>query len=174
MGLYTGASGVGMKSRFILISLIFTCSFMPQAIAQSGDICDGLSPVDCELLQVDLKRDRSVEDMLADLDRIVAKYPQAAAAYKTRALFRQDETIRDYRGAAADLTQVIRLLPKDFAAYYDRDLLRANHLNDRSGAIRDLQSFLTLLQKDKQAQASWAEQAKEARQTLGRLRALKS
>lgn len=167
-----------MNIRLLLAPLVLTIISAHPAIAQStnisNSICEGLLPVECELLEVDLKRDRSVEDMLVDLDRIVAEYPQAASAYKTRALFRQDETIRDYRGAAADLTQVIRLQPKDFEAYYDRGLLRANHLNDRLGAIRDLQFFLTLLQKDKQAQVSWETQAKEARQLLQRLRARQS
>jgi hypothetical protein len=67
-----------MKYLSILVPLLLNLSWMLGAIAQTSDRCQGLSPVNCALLEIDLKRDRSAEDMLADLDRLVEEYPRAA------------------------------------------------------------------------------------------------
>lgn len=126
-----------MKYLSILVPLLLNLSWMLGAIAQTSDRCQGLSPVNCALLEIDLKRDRSAEDMLADLDRLVEEYPRAAEIYRARASWRKSDEVKDYPGAVADLDQAIRLAPKDHELYYERLYLRKKYSQNNQEILQD-------------------------------------
>jgi tetratricopeptide (TPR) repeat protein len=107
---------------------------LPQPTSTDAtDACQ--TPALCSVAKVDRSRGRPIAAILADLDRVVAQYPTDPVGYKIRFEFRQLN--QDYRGALADVEQVLRLNPKDTHLYYDRIWLKEQTKGDPQAILRD-------------------------------------
>jgi tetratricopeptide (TPR) repeat protein len=78
---------------------------------------------------------------LADLDRVVAQRPEAAAAWELRAAVNVARP--DFDAARADVGRALRLDPKSATALRLRGVLR-NHDGDNAGALADYQAARAL------------------------------
>ena len=82
---------------------------------------------------------------LADLDRAIQLNPNFANAYKSRGTLK--ERLQDTQGALADYNRAIQLDPSYAIAYAWRDIIKYTRLNDRAGAIADMQQAARLFQQ---------------------------
>ncbi len=101
------------------------------AKAAPGDV--GLAMLHAELALS--KKDFTAT--LADLDRVLAKRPDAALAWEMRASV--DVARPDFEAARADVDKALRVAPKSPAALRLRGILR-NNTGDHAGALADYQA----------------------------------
>lgn len=88
-----------------------------------------------------LAHESNYKDALAELDRLLALYPQHVDGYLERAWVRRQ--LEDYEGAVADATAAIDLDGKNARAYYQRGWARGA-LGEHDAAIADLTRAIEL------------------------------
>ncbi len=83
----------------------------------------------------DLEQQQRYPLAVACYSNAIEADPDYAAAYFSRSAILADKN-QDYRAAVADLTEYLRLRPRDFSGWFNREMYQ-NQLRDFDGAIAD-------------------------------------
>lgn len=87
---------------------------------------------------------KDFQGALADYNKVIMIKP-TALSFMSRAIFKQQD-VKDYKGAEEDYTRAINLKPRDLITtlYLYRGTLRFQNLQDKKGAVADLQEAVRI------------------------------